>query len=495
VLGRRLDRYIGLFFVWHFVLCLLGVVVLYVLLDTFAKLDDFIEQESVAAFLRWIVIYHAYHVPALLTQFFPLVTLLAGVIAIARLARYNELNAIKAVGVSLHRAVAPMFACAVAVAALGAANQEFLVPALAPELVNIRARGTARDTYDDLSSPDRNNRAMVWVERLEYALPGFELRGIEVRSKPKPVQHSKDEPAQHAKASPSGRKPGDLHIRNAHGLWVERWLFLCPDPDPKSPRGEALSGEGEWTAFDYMAIPTREDATTFTMPRKPKAGAPPVMVRIQGERDGGQVEITFLSSSWTYKGSLQLILGGQLTPPLGGEEAPAPIFIQAALWRPQEKLWLGRANTYRVSETRRDEVITDGEPLPLTIPPSDLIKSEGDPTLKSFRELLRSENEPPALRQKKLVILHGRIAFPLASVVLLLVAVPLLFQQEGGKSTWVGMGLALLVSMGFYFVNYLSQLAGQNPQGLLAGAPALAAWLPVLLFGALGGVLMARMNT
>ncbi len=479
MLGRRLDRYIGLFFVWHFLLCLLGVVVLYVLLDTFAKLDDFIEQESVAAFLRWIVIYHAYHVPVLLTQFFPLVTLLAGVIATARLTRYNELNAIKAVGVSLHRALAPMFACAVAVAALAAANQEFLVPALAPELVNMRARGTARDTYDDLSSPDRNNRAMVWVKRLEYALPGFEIEGLEARSKA--------EPGPHPKAAASGHKPGDARIRNASGVWAERWLFLS--------KGEAVNAKGQWTPFEHMAIPTQEDATTFTMPRKPRAGAAPALVRIQGERDGGQLEIAFSSDMWTYKGSLQLILGGQLTPPLSDEGTPAPIFIQAALWRPQEKLWLGRANTYVDRETRRDEVIFDGAPLPFTIPPSDLIKSEGDPTLKSFRDLLQNENDPPALRQKKLVILHGRIAFPLASIVLLLVAVPLLFQQEGGKSTWVGMGLALLVSMGFYFLNYLSQLAGQNPEGLLASVPALAAWLPLILFAALGGALMARMNT
>jgi lipopolysaccharide export LptBFGC system permease protein LptF len=177
VLGRRLDRYIGLFFLWHFLLCLLGIVVLYVLLDTFAKLDDFIEQESVLAFVRWILIYHAYHVPALLTQFFPLVTLLAGVISIARLARYNELNAIKAVGVSLHRALAPMFVVAVGVALLAAANQELLVPSLAPEMVDLRAKGTRRDTYGDLSSFDRNNRATVWVRRLEYALPGFEIEG------------------------------------------------------------------------------------------------------------------------------------------------------------------------------------------------------------------------------------------------------------------------------------------------------------------------------
>ncbi|HUT37319.1 MAG TPA: LptF/LptG family permease [Planctomycetota bacterium] len=478
MLGRRLDRYIGLFFVWHFILCLTAIVLLYVLVDTFAKLDDFIEQDSVIAFLRWIVIYHAYQVPVLLTQFLPLVTLLAGVISITRLARYNELNAIKAVGVSLHRALAPILLCSLAVAALAAANQELLVPSLAPDLVDIRARGTRRDTYTDLSSFDRNNNATVWVSKLEYALPGFELAGVEVRSRAAP------DPARKAGGPPQWT--AGPWVRGADAVWVDRWLFLW--------NGEAKDAQGQWKPLEHMAMPTTEDATRFTLPRKQgTASELAPVVRIHADRDGHPVEVIF--SSWTYKGALRLILGGQLTCPLSGEQAPAPIFIQAALWRDQEKAWLGRANTYLARETRRDEIIYDGEPLPFTIPPHQLIKSEADPTLKSFRELLQYHNDPPALRQKKLVLLHSRVAFPLSSIVLLLVAVPLLFQQEGGKSTWVGMGLALLVCMGFYVVNYLSQLAGQNPEGLFASAPALAAWLPILSFAALGGVLMARMNT
>jgi lipopolysaccharide export system permease protein len=139
--------------------------------------------------------------------------------------------------------------------------------------------------------------------------------------------------------------------------------------------------------------------------------------------------------------------------------------------------------------------VYDGSPLPFAVPPQDLIRSEGDPTLKSFRELLDYTNAPPALRQQVMLALHSRVAFPLASVVLLLVAIPLLFQQEGGKSTWVGMGLGLFVSVCFYFVNYTCQLAGQHESGVFASAPAVAAWLPILLFAAAGGVLLARMET
>jgi len=465
VLGRRLDRYIGLFFIWHFVLSLVGVVLLYVVIDTFAKLDDFIEQESVGAALRWIIVYHAYQVPPLLTQFLPLVTLLAGVISTARLARYNELNAIKAVGVSIHRALVPVFLCSIAIAALGAANQEFLVPSLARDIVDVRQMMSQKETFRDLSAFDRTHKLTVWVRQFEYRIPGFELLEVECRP---------------TAPLPPGRKADTARFRSATGIWVRRWLFLFD--------GQALAPSGKWEPFPNKCLTTRDDATTFNMPRKPEAAT---KLRIAAERDGVPCEVTFRSH--VHRKSLQLILGGQLSAPPSGPDTPAPIAIQAALWHGNQ--WRGRATTYYVREMGRDEAVYDGDPLPLAIPPQDLIKSEADPTLKSFRELARLKDTPPPLRQKILVALHGRVAFPLASVVLILVAIPLLFQTEGGKSTWVGMGLALLVSLAFYFINYVCQLAGQSPQGIFAGAPALAAWLPILLFATLGLFLMARMET
>lgn len=472
MLGRRLDRYVGLFFIWHFILTLIATITLYVIIDTFAKLSEFIEQENFTEFLRWVIIYHAYQVPPLMTQMLPLVTLLAGVISVARLSRYNEFNAIKAIGVSLHRALVPIFLCALLIAGLAAANQELVVPSLAGGIVDTRTKLSRKEIYRDLSAFDLKTKATVWVRELEFAIPGFELQGVETRPKagqptPRPVP---------------GERADALRIRGASGVWVRRWLFLWD--------GEFQDKKGNWTPFDYRVLTSHADATTFSMPRQPGGAG---TVTIEGERGGQPVEIAF--GSWAYRGALRLIIGGQITAPLRDTDTPAPIAVQAALWRPDLRQWLGHANTYLVTETRRDEIIYDGHPIPLTIPPHQLIRSEGDPTLKSFRELAAVRGDPPALRQKRLLILHGRVAFPFASFVLLLIAIPLLFQQEGGKSTWVGMGLALVISMAFYVINYLIQLAGQSPDGLFASAPALAAWLPILIFGAAGAILMARMNT
>jgi len=472
VLGRRLDRYVGMFFIWHFVLTLSAIVALYVVIDTFSNLDEFLDAEGILPFLRWLVTYHAYQIPPLLTQFFPLVALLAGVISISRLARYNELNAIKAVGVSLYRALAPVLLGAVAVGLLAAANQELLVPSIAQGIVEVRAKAPKKDTYKDLECFDRGTKAIVWVRLLEYAIPGFEVAGVDIRPTGEP---------------PADQKVDALRVRNAEGMWVQHWLFLF--------HGEMQNAKGRWEPFAYRSLTTADDATTFTMPRKPHGAAEAApAVRLAGERRGTPVAATL--GSWRHKRSLRFILGAQVTAPLRAEEALAPLAVQAALWRDHERIWVGRANTYEVTGTRRNEIVYDGSPLPLAIPPYEMIKSEADPTLKSFGDLLsRYRASPAAARHKVLLVLHSRVAFPFASLVLLLVAIPLLFQQEGGKSTWVGMGLALLVSMAFYFVNYVCQLAGQTAEGMFAGAPALAAWLPVVGFAAVGAILLARMNT
>jgi len=471
VLGRRLDRYVGAFFAWHFLLSLVAILGLYVVIDTFTKLDELIEQEGVFAQLRWIAVYHAYQIPVLLTQFLPVVTLLAGIIAIARLARYNEINAIKAAGVSVHRTLLPIFLASLAIGALGAANQEILVPSLEYDILNVRTTMRGKDVYRDLFVYDRSHKTTIWVRRLDYLAGGYELSGV--AAEPRDLL----DPAE---------KPELPRIRGAHAVWVGTWLFLSD--------GQAQAPDGTWQPFAYKSLTTNRDASEFAMPGPPgKAGlGGATIAHIEAGRNGHTLEVTF--TEWKPKNNLRLIVGGQLTGAFEGAKTTAPTSIQAALW--DGTRWLGRAQSYRqVSDRRREDVVYDGEPLPIAMPPQELVKSSADPSLKSFRQLLALAAEVPALRQKILVVLHSRLAFPLASFVLLLVAVPLLFQQEGGKSTWVGVGLALVVSGCFYLVSYTCQLVGQTPGGVFDGSPAAAAWLPIVLFGATGVALAFRMDT
>jgi len=462
---RRLDRYILAFFLWHFVLCLFAVMALYVVIDTFARLDEFAEQGDFWTQLRWVVRYHAYQIPVLLGQFLPVVTLLAALIALARLARNNELNAIKAAGVSIQRTICPVFIASLAIGFLGALNQELLVPSLEHGILDTRIALKGEDVYDDLFVYDSDKDVTVWVRFLEAAVPGYELSGVAVVAR----NGSEGQPA----------------IRGAEGIWVDRWLFIWG--------GEWRGPDGKWSAHTSTALTLEERSEDFMPGGSRGADASGSgEFAIAAQRGEKPLEVRF--TRYTYHARTYLLRDGQLTGALKNGSSPAPTYIQAAVWH--KGRWIGYGQSYRqVSPRKREEVVYDGAPLPLTATPAELKKGTTDPMLKRFGELLRLTRRFPALRQKYLVVLHARVAFPLASLVLLLVAIPLLFQHEGGKSTWGGMGLALLVSLCFYALSYALMIIGQQPTGAFASAPAAAAWLPVLVFAASGAVLTARMDT
>ncbi|MFW6161896.1 MAG: LptF/LptG family permease [Planctomycetota bacterium] len=475
MLGRRLDRYVANFFVWHFLVCLLGVMGLYLLVDTFAHLDEFVEHGSAAEQARQVVVYHVYQIPVLLGRFLPVVVLLGAIISLSRLSAYNELNAMKAAGVSVHRTLLPVFVVAGLIGLLGAADQEMLVPRLEKEILDSRDRTIKdHDTYHDLFVFDEKARQSVMARTLLNAAYGFTLRRVEVRP---PL----------AAAEGAEQRPAPL-MRAERALWVHRWVFLFD--------GEATAADGEAPAGPTRTLRADAKAADFTPALEPEATlGDGTAAHVVGARLGDRaVELAF--ADFENLTRQRLILRGQITSVTGGQPDSAPIDIDCALWRPESKRWIGHGQTYRqVTAEKRELKVYDAEPLPMRLRPQDLIQSRTDPTLKSIPELLRLADRLPMLRQRILLDLYTRMALPVASVVLLLVAVPLLFQQEGGKCTLLGVGLALFVAMGFYVVTFAFQAIGRDPSAIFGDLPWLAAWLPTLIFGAAGAVLLYNMDT
>ncbi|MBN1628444.1 MAG: LptF/LptG family permease [Thermoleophilia bacterium] len=98
----------------------------------------------------------------------------------------------------------------------------------------------------------------------------------------------------------------------------------------------------------------------------------------------------------------------------------------------------------------------------------------------------------PHMAQRMLVEVHRRLAFCVANVALLLVAIPFTFQQES-RSALVAVGIALLVGVGYYFLSAISTYLGMVRDPVLP--PAVAGWLPVLASGGLGLYLFRTMPT
>lgn len=107
-------------------------------------------------------------------------------------------------------------------------------------------------------------------------------------------------------------------------------------------------------------------------------------------------------------------------------------------------------------------------------------------SFSEVQELMRREPSHPAWQ----TLWHYHLTFPLANLVLLLVGLPLMFTYErGGGAERMALGGLLCV---FYFgIDFVLRSLG------LGGGldPALASWLPVLLFGSLGVVLTDAIRT
>ncbi len=103
------DKYLLKRFLKIFFYAVLAFVVIYITVNVFEEIDNFIDHD---AKLVDITRYYIYSIPFVLTYVVPVSLLLGTVFAMGILARRNELTALLAAGVSLTRVASPIFAFA-----------------------------------------------------------------------------------------------------------------------------------------------------------------------------------------------------------------------------------------------------------------------------------------------------------------------------------------------------------------------------------------------
>ena len=128
-----------------------------------------------------------------------------------------------------------------------------------------------------------------------------------------------------------------------------------------------------------------------------------------------------------------------------------------------------------------------------TEPPVDLTATPRSPDEMRYRELDRFigalERSGADVNELK-VELALKIAIPITCIIIAIFGAPLATStQRGGAAYGIGIGLA--TTMVFLILIQLTKAIGQG--GVVP--PALAAWLPNILFGAIGAVLLARVRT
>jgi lipopolysaccharide export system permease protein len=108
------DRYLLKQFLKVFFYGVITFIIIYVVVDTFEEIDNFIDHD---ARVMDIILYYVYALPFILTYIVPVALLLATVFSMGILARRNEITAFIASGVSLVRVATPIFILALLISA------------------------------------------------------------------------------------------------------------------------------------------------------------------------------------------------------------------------------------------------------------------------------------------------------------------------------------------------------------------------------------------
>jgi len=156
----KLDRYLARSFLWPFLLAALAIAGLYVVADAFSHVDEYVnEADGIGQALSRLAQAYFLRLPSFLAPVAPVAMLVGAAHGIAQLSGRNEINAMKASGLSFWRILCPMYAMAVLAAGLAFANRELLVPEVerisAPEIRVWTGRGKHWDPIVDYISSEQ----------------------------------------------------------------------------------------------------------------------------------------------------------------------------------------------------------------------------------------------------------------------------------------------------------------------------------------------------
>lgn len=243
-----LDRYLVREYLVLMGIGLAVAATLFVVIDLLQTLDRFIRIKPP---LLYVLEHFLYRVPAALHDGLPVVTLVATIFLFLALARYHELTAMKAAGMSLYRVALPVLLVGLGVAVVSGLFQEILLPRLnelGDEVDRVKIRG---QLPRHLQSRER-----LWLRasdtrfyRVELLAPGTgDMYGMTV-----------------LEVDPTFRLLSRLDARRAH-VSAEGWELTDGAFREFGPKGEVST-----IPFAMTALDMQEDLEDFTKIHKPIA--------------------------------------------------------------------------------------------------------------------------------------------------------------------------------------------------------------------------------
>lgn len=159
---KVMDRYIVVMFFKIFAICFICLTGLFVIVDAFSNLEEFVELGQSASGL-YLVLY-SYYVPRALEIFDRTSALLALTAAIGTfvwMQRFNELAAVEAGGIPKTRIVRPILWCMLVLVSLSILNREVLIPHYRESLA--RSAQTWDGSESQSVTPQQDQVTEVWI--------------------------------------------------------------------------------------------------------------------------------------------------------------------------------------------------------------------------------------------------------------------------------------------------------------------------------------------
>ncbi|MEX0641579.1 MAG: LptF/LptG family permease, partial [Pirellulales bacterium] len=123
-----IDRYLLRQFVQTYLICFFSLTGLYVVIDSFTNLEEFITySRGHGSLLAVMGQYYAYRALSFFDTTSHVVTLIAAMFTVTWIQRHNELTALEAAGIPKSRVIKPLIAAVLVIIALKVVNREYVV--------------------------------------------------------------------------------------------------------------------------------------------------------------------------------------------------------------------------------------------------------------------------------------------------------------------------------------------------------------------------------
>ncbi len=157
-----LDRYLLRQFVQIFLICFCSLFGLYVVIDAFGKIEEFIRYASDHGSL-WAIMgqYYGYSSLPFFDRTSGILTLIAAMFTVATFQRFNEMTALQAAGIPKWRILKPVILAVVFITVAAAVNREVVIPASREHFTR-----SAQDLGGDVArnlEPRRDNKTDILI--------------------------------------------------------------------------------------------------------------------------------------------------------------------------------------------------------------------------------------------------------------------------------------------------------------------------------------------